>query len=125
MNLARELSEQVAAYVEEHIPLEALSEWLDVHAQELRDDADAGAWALANRAWSLFAELDLGHRQEHEVRAELRRRTAATHTFSMAVAESGRTVAETVITKLGGTIGGSAAAFSGQNFDISRSTAAP
>jgi hypothetical protein len=73
MDLARELREQIRAYVERQTTLADLREWLDAHAEVIENSDDPAVVELSENAWILFAERDRGHRDEEHLRAELGR----------------------------------------------------
>jgi hypothetical protein len=71
MSLALALQEEIRAYLSGRVTLDGLREWLDERMQAIEDADDDALDGLADRAWTLFAELDYGHRDELEVRREL------------------------------------------------------
>ncbi len=80
MNLTHELQDVLTAYLDGRMPLEQLRLWLAAHVQALADAGDPEATRLADQVWIVLSELDYGHRDEAEVRAELQRELAAVHT---------------------------------------------
>jgi hypothetical protein len=69
MDLAQELKGRIVA-VEGRLALADLRAWMDARTHAIHD-VDGEVDDLADRAWSLFAELDYGHRHEGEVRQVL------------------------------------------------------
>ena len=67
MNLLVELEAQVRAYLEKHLSLEALDDWLADHAQAIANSDDQQVRRLAGRAWNLIAELGIGDGSEDHV----------------------------------------------------------
>ena len=71
MGLKALLQEKIRSYVEGHLDQADLRLWLGDHAQEIASSGDAELDDLDGLVWVLVSELDLGHRDEESVRAEL------------------------------------------------------
>ena len=72
MVLRHELETVVLAVIDQRSSLDSLHDWLADHVQDVADAGDADTEELANVAWVLIAEFDLGHRERKDVLVELR-----------------------------------------------------
>jgi hypothetical protein len=80
VNLTHALQDILSAYLDGRMTLEQLRLWLAEHVQVLAGAGDPEAAHLADQVWILVSECDYGHREEEDVRAELRRELATVHT---------------------------------------------
>jgi hypothetical protein len=71
MDLTRELTDQIRSYVEQRCTLAELRAWLAGLVPVLDASEDLSARQLADRLWTILAELDYGHRDEPGARAGL------------------------------------------------------
>lgn len=63
-----ELECEVAGFVNGHLSLDDLEDWLSLNAVELATLEDPEAQRLSGRAWTLICEYAYGHRSEDDAR---------------------------------------------------------
>ena len=73
MSLTHELATMVQAYLASRASLDAVRQWLVLHAQDIMDAGDPRLDALDGELWLLISEMDRGDIDEDEVRAGLTR----------------------------------------------------
>ena len=71
MDLTRELTDQIRSYIEQRCTLAELRACLAGLVPVLDASEEPSARQLADRLWTVLAELDYGHRDETGVRAAL------------------------------------------------------
>lgn len=71
MNPGQQLLSWIGGYIEDEVSLAELQMWLAAHAQELALQDEATS-ELEAAAWVLISEWQAGHRDELEIRTELR-----------------------------------------------------
>ena len=71
MDLTREVTDQIRSYVEQRCTIAELRAWLAGLVPVIDTSEEPTARHLADRLWTVLAELDYGHRDETGVRAAL------------------------------------------------------